>query len=472
MTPYMFGQKVAAEAGIQPVPKAIPDIPKAPKAPSGAGAGAAIGTNPGAAKPVSPSAPGNSLWRNTLHLGGDMLNNSSRVGGGLLSTVAGGLGTAVTGTAAGATNTWNYLAPKSMQTSPEFSGAVNNAFNKSVEFTNAGARDVYDGTAGVAFHGDTNYGKQKSWDVMQQGLNDKTVDPVSRAVATGAAYTGHGTWNLAQAVPAATGALPAAQGALQYGRQLATTGKNLATTGYNTVTAPVRFVQNTFKPGFGTLRDSLRNTARVYSQQPGSILPYRSPTRTRAWTVKTPDAPYGRVPPPAASRNGVRSMSGDARLADTASSNAGGMYWADRDVATSLSPRGTLQGREVMRHELTHAVQANTGQANSFQGMIQRMRNSPSNWQQAAGHMLAEVNSNAAQAKTIPQQLRNGVNFLTNTADAKYYSDFYKHTPFGRQYAALHNSSAYGAHAGALGAAGAGGAYGANAVSDFMQPEQ
>lgn len=34
MTPYQFGIKVAAELGIQPIPKAIPDIPKAPKAPS------------------------------------------------------------------------------------------------------------------------------------------------------------------------------------------------------------------------------------------------------------------------------------------------------------------------------------------------------------------------------------------------------------------------------------------------------
>ena len=458
MTPYMFGQKVAAEFGIQPVPKAIPDIPKAPKA--------TTGVTPTGPKPINSGKPGNPFWR----AGGNMLSNSGRVGGGMLSAVAGGLGTVGTGVAAGATNAWNAVTPNSMNTSPGFSGAVNNAFNKSVDLTNAGARDVYGGLGG-----DTNYGQQKSWDVMQQGLNDKTVDPVSRGVATGAAYAGHGAWNLAQAVPAATAALPAAQGAMQFGRQLATTGKNLATTGYNMATAPARFVQNTFKPGFGTLRDSLRDTSRMYSQQPGSIIPYRSPTRTRAWTA-TPDMPLGRVPPPAAMRNGVRSMSGDARLADTARSSAGGMYFSDRNVATSMYPRGTAQGREIMRHELAHGIQANTAQPNSLQGWVQSMGQSKNPWSQAGANLLAEVNSNAAQAKTIPQQISNGWKFLTDPNMAQFYSNYYRGTSFGPQYAMLHNGAVLAPtaakHTAAAGAAGAGGAYGANAVSDFMQPAQ
>lgn len=39
MTPYQFGIKIAADLGIQPVPKVIPDIPKAPTAAPKAGTG-------------------------------------------------------------------------------------------------------------------------------------------------------------------------------------------------------------------------------------------------------------------------------------------------------------------------------------------------------------------------------------------------------------------------------------------------
>ena len=452
MTPYMFGQKLAAEFGIQPVPKAIPDIPKAPKA--------TTGVTPTGPKPINSGKPGNAL----LRAGGNMLSNSGRVGGGMLSAVAGGFGTAGTGLAAGATNAWNAVTPKNMNTSPEFSGAVNNAFNKSVEFTNAGAQDVYDGTVGTAFNGDTNYGQQKSWDVMQQGLNDKTVGPVARGVATGAAYTGHGAWNLAQAVPAATAALPAAQGAMQF-------GKNLATTGYNMATAPARFVQNTFKPGFGTLRNSLRNTARVYNQPPvdaGDV-----------HTIYRAGHPGNFSRGAVFQRQATRNHRGIKELQNAGEVGAGGQYVTRptlKDMATSLNPRGTAEGMTTMRHELAHGVQANTGQANSLQGLTQSWMNSPGNWRQAAGRMLAEVNSNAAEARGIPQQISKGLNFLTDPAQAQFYSNYYKNTPFGSQYAILHNGAVLAPHVGkyvgAAGAAGAGGAYGANAVSDFMQPNQ
>jgi hypothetical protein len=97
-------------------------------------------------------------------------------------------------------------------------------------------------------------------------------------------------------------------------------------------------------------------------------------------------------------------------------------------------------------------------------------------WSQAGANLLAEVNSNAAQAKTIPQQISNGWKFLTDPNMAQFYSNYYRGTSFGPQYSMLHNGAVLAPHAArytaATGAAGAGGAYGANAVSDFMQPTQ
>ncbi|NBO19739.1 MAG: hypothetical protein EBV03_11075 [Proteobacteria bacterium] len=425
-----------------------------------------------ASKPAAPStdvSKPTTLGTIGKHVG-DMFGNSARVGGGMLSTLAGGAGTAATALPTAATNAWNAVAPKSMQTSPAWSGAVNNAFNKSVELTNAGARDVRGGLVLGELGGDTNYRNQQSWDVMQRGFNDKTVDPISRGVATGAGWGGHAAWNVAQAVPAATGAMPAVRGAMQFGKDIANAGRNVVNTAANTAMAPVNFVRNTFRPGFGELRSALRNTSRVYAR-PDSLLTDVSRTRTPGpWrnAPRTADAPYG-VVPPAAVRNSARSMSGDARLADTARNGAGGTYFADRNVATSLSPRNTVAGRETMRHELGHAFQANTAQPNSLQGWIQEMRN-PQNspWRQAAGHMLAEVNSNAAQAKSIPGQISNGLKFLTDPAMARYYSNYYANTPFASQYAMLHGGAAAAPYVGAGTAAAAGGTYGVNSILDAL----
>jgi hypothetical protein len=121
----------------------------------------------------------------------DMSNNAARVGGGILSTVAGGIGTVGTGLVAGATNAWNAATPKSMNTSQGWSQGANNVFNKTVDFTNAGVKDVVGGLGG-----DTNYAQQHSWDKMQAGFNDPNVDPLSKNIASTAGWTGHGAWNI------------------------------------------------------------------------------------------------------------------------------------------------------------------------------------------------------------------------------------------------------------------------------------
>lgn len=420
LTPLQFGQKLAADLGIQPVPKAIPEIPKAP-----------------AGKP------------GILQTAGNMLSNSGRVGGGMLNTLGGGLGTATTGAAAGLTNAWNAVTPQRMNTSPAWTQGVNNALNKSVELTNAGARDVYGGLGG-----DQNYRSNKSWDVMQRGLNtmpqNTSADKALSGAANLGAYGGHVAWNLSQFVPMGMAASRAIPAAMQY-------GKNLATAGVNAVKAPVQFVRNTFRPGFSELRNSLRNTARVYNSSAEDLLQPAFSAASRG---------------PVFQRQAARNLRGIQELNNGYNVGASGQYITRAgtpDVATSLFPRGTPSANTVMRHELTHGLQAHTKQLNSLPGMIQQLRQAPGPWRQAAGHLLAEVSSNAAEARAIPQQIRNGFRFLTSPENARYYSNYYGAQPFAGQYAALHRGAVaanQAARAAAMGGAGLGGYSVGSALAD------
>lgn len=195
-TPLHFGRQMAEKfaygAGASAMMSAIPAKPqlRGPR-------------NTPAAQPPKPQVKGitpasDTTWGN-MPSGGQMLNdmsqNAARVGGGILSTVAGGIGTAGTGLAAGLTNAWNAVTPKSMNTSQGWSQGVNNVFQKTVDFTNAGARDVVGGLGG-----DTNYNTQQSWNKMEEGFNDPTVDPISQNVAQAAGWAGHGAWNIGTAV--------------------------------------------------------------------------------------------------------------------------------------------------------------------------------------------------------------------------------------------------------------------------------
>lgn len=160
------------------------------------GAASFVGRPPAApTAPTPPKAPAYKPAAGTPSLLTNMGNNSARVGGGILSTVAGGIGTGLTGLAAGANHAWNAATPKSMNTSQGYTQGVNQVFDKAKNFTAAGAKDVYGGLGG-----DTNYGTQHAWNELQKGWNDPNVDATTRSVAQTAAYTGHGAWNAAQIV--------------------------------------------------------------------------------------------------------------------------------------------------------------------------------------------------------------------------------------------------------------------------------
>lgn len=124
----------------------------------------------------------------------DMSSNSARIMGGALSSLAGGVGVVGTGAVAGLTNAWNAMTPKSMNTSTGWSQGANNVFNKTVDFTNAGARDVAGGLGG-----DKNYDTQHSWNQIQEGINDSAVDDTSRNVANTAGWGGHIAGNIGAA---------------------------------------------------------------------------------------------------------------------------------------------------------------------------------------------------------------------------------------------------------------------------------
>jgi hypothetical protein len=400
MTPYAFGQKIAAGPGIQgmgKLPQPIPNIPKPAIQP--------------AIKP--PPAPDKLNLPSAWQTGGNMLANSGRVGTGALAALSGAVGTVGSGIGAGLTNTWNAATPKSMNTAPDWTQGINTAFNTSRNFANAGWNDV---TGGLG--GDTNYNQSKSWDMLQKGWQDPNLDATSRTIAQIGGYGGNAAWNLAQAVPAG---VTAARG----------------------VMAPIRFVQNTFRPGFSQVRSALKNTARIYNDASGLPALHRAkpPLAPRLLEPITDAAgSAAKITTPVFRRMHSANVGGGARLSETARANAGGLYDYSRNTATSLWPRGTASGTSLMRHELGHALQAHTRQPASLQGVVQNLREAPGNWSQAAGRLLAEVHSNAAEARSIPGQMSNALKFLTSPRQARYYSNTYAHTPFARQYAALHNA--------------------------------
>lgn len=144
----------------------------------------------------------------------DGVANAGRISSGILGTLAGGLGGILTGAAAGANNTWNAVVPTSMQTSPEYTRAVNNTFQKTVDFTNSSAADVWGGLGGPSASPDnpyahpafkrpglaTDYHNSQSRQMLEAGYNDPTVAPWARNTAYFADRVGSESWNLAQQV--------------------------------------------------------------------------------------------------------------------------------------------------------------------------------------------------------------------------------------------------------------------------------
>jgi hypothetical protein len=159
----------------------------------------------------------------TRQMFNDMSANSARTATGIISTLAGGVGTAATGAVAGATNAWNAMTPKSMNTSQEWSQGANDALTRSVNLVNNGAKDVV-GSLG----GNQDYNTQHSWNQIEQGYNDPSVDPTTRAIAATGAWGGSMAGNTAIAM--ANPGQIAARG-LQAGTNAARGAQNLVRAG-------------------------------------------------------------------------------------------------------------------------------------------------------------------------------------------------------------------------------------------------
>ena len=182
MNAFDFGAQLAEKIASGPgMPQSMISSPKPPQPPK---------------PPLPPTynpAPDKLNLPSTGQTLGNMASNAGRVSGGILSTVAGGIGTAATGAVAGLTNAWNDATPKSMNTSQGWSQGVNSVADKAFDFTRAGVKDVVGGLGG-----DTNYGTQHSWNQMEKGFNDPNIDSTSRNIAATAAHGGHAAWNIAQ----------------------------------------------------------------------------------------------------------------------------------------------------------------------------------------------------------------------------------------------------------------------------------
>jgi hypothetical protein len=232
---------------------------------------------------------------------------------------------------------------------------------------------------------------------------------------------------------------------------------------FRSLAAPV---SKTMKPGMTALRAPLRRTARVsgVGADAAAITPnpltkpeptlfgtklYESAVAGDSaakakWEAMVPIVQRRNVALTGAEGIGQRGALA-AQVADP-KSNLAGIYSGYHDMAVSNYPRNTRAGREVMRHELMHGVQAKTtdGPMQSFPGLIKYLNNSKNPWAQAGGAMLGEVNSNAAMTRSSNplQQMRRGAQFLVSPNRVAFYKNHYKDAPFARQYAALHGGTA------------------------------
>lgn len=239
------------------------------------------------------------------------------------------------------------------------------------------------------------------------------------------------------------------------------------------------FVSNTFRPGTASLKARLNETGRLYN----------TPQSANMWTHRQgPENVYKRM-----------RTAKDERLVE-GPAGAAGYYSPSRNVAVSHYPINSQMGRETMRHELAHGVQNNSSRLafadrqaaeaykelgipyalskhintyeNSLQGLVGRLSDSDTPYRKALGKFLGEVNSNASEKRNILGQITQGINFAVSPRKARFYSNYYKNTPFGQAYKNIHYGTVYGSRALAgLGAAGAGAAASA-AVNHFKQPTQ
>jgi hypothetical protein len=204
----------------------------------------------------------------TRQMFNDMSANSSRTATGMINTLAGGVGTVGTGAIAGATNAWNAVTPKSMNTSQGWAQGANDALNKSVNLVNNGVRDTI-GSLG----GDQDYNTQHSWNQIEQGYNDPSVDPTTRDIAATGAWTGSiaGNSAIALANPGQMAArvLPAGANASRAAQNLTRAGKFFNTA--DTVSGYGELANTAGNVGVGV------NQAMTANEQAGAEMPEEPP---------------------------------------------------------------------------------------------------------------------------------------------------------------------------------------------------
>jgi hypothetical protein len=133
-----------------------------------------------------------------------MTANGKRVGLGVLGSVSGLGATGGLGLMSGANKAWNAVTPKSLNTSQGWTQGLNQVYDQTANFAENSIKDVVGGLTG-----DTDYHTSRMQNSLEQGWNDPSVDPVSRAIAQTAAGVGENAWTGATSLYGGNAALNA-----------------------------------------------------------------------------------------------------------------------------------------------------------------------------------------------------------------------------------------------------------------------
>jgi hypothetical protein len=185
--------------------------------------------------------------------------------------------------------------------------------------------------------------------------------------------------------------IPAAQAASWLGKGLYSGANRLASAAIRSPIAP-SYIRNTFNPGYPVVRKGLANTTKFYGSSSG--------------------------------------------LGEPIPANAKGAYIFGNDQAHALGLKGTVEGKNVMRHELTHGVNSNTvpevmfrsgGKTYYYDPKVRNVAPRSLHTDASKSVFLDELNAHAASSRTPIGQMLRGLDFATSPNAVLGYAG--KYTP-------------------------------------------
>ena len=185
--------------------------------------------------------------------------------------------------------------------------------------------------------------------------------------------------------------IPAAQAAKWLGKGLYSGANRLATAAIKSPITP-SYIRNTFNPGYPVVRKGLARTTKFYGSSSG--------------------------------------------LGEPIPANAKGVYSFGNNQVHALGLKGTVEGKNVMRHELTHGINNNTVTAIERSPSGMTFYNNPKvhniaprslHTDASKSVFLDELNAHSASSRTPIGQMLRGLDFATSPNAAFAYAG--KYTP-------------------------------------------